>query len=109
MLADLPASYHASEDIHEHRNIDEVSVEADIRYIANPDLITSTDVKCFKAIHPRLHTFKRPRGLTGNPFDRNRQVLGFHKSCDASIPNGVSHTQQHLRDTPISIFRITRT
>ena len=109
MLADLPASYHASEDIHEHRNIDEASVETDIRYIANPDLITSTDVKCFEAIYPRMRTFKRSRGLTGNPFDRNRQVLGFHQSGDASIPNGVSHTQQHLCGTPIPIFRITRT
>lgn len=73
MLADLPVSCHVSGDIQEHRNIniDEVSVETDIRYITNPDLITSADIKCFKAIHPRLRSFKRSRDLTGNSFDRN--------------------------------------
>ena len=59
MLADLPPSYHATEDIHEHSDINEASFEANVGYIANPALILATDIKCFEAIHIRLHTFKR--------------------------------------------------
>ncbi|MDE0316701.1 MAG: hypothetical protein OXM61_17585 [Candidatus Poribacteria bacterium] len=46
----MPPPDHASEDIHEQTNIDEVSFETDIGNIAYPDLITSGDIKVFKAI-----------------------------------------------------------
>ena len=53
MVAHLPPSYHTTEHIHKDGNIDEASFESDVGYIANPDPITSTDVKCFEAIYPR--------------------------------------------------------
>jgi hypothetical protein len=109
MLTQMPSSNHASEDIHEHRNIDEASVETNIRYIANPDLILATDVKHFESIHPRLRTFKRSCGLTGNPFHRYREILFFHQSSNAAIPNGVSLIRQQLRDTSIPVCRIPPT
>ena len=49
----MPRSYHASEDIHEQRDIDEVSFELNISDIANPDLITSRDLKVLKSVAPR--------------------------------------------------------
>ena len=109
MVADLPvSSYHASEDIHEHTNIDEASVETDILYIANPDLIASTDVKVLKSIDPGLCPFKRSRGLTG-AFDGDQEILCLHQSGNAAMPNSVSQTQQQLPDAPIPICRITPT
>ena len=51
MLTQMPvSSNHASEDIHEKRDIDEASFQADVGNIANPDLIgaeTSRDSKRF--------------------------------------------------------------
>ena len=109
MVADLPGSYHATEHIHKDSDIDEASFESDVGYIANPDLIAARDVKCFDSIHPELCAVKRSRGLTGNPFHRNREIIFFHQSGDAAIPNGVSQTHQHLRDTPIPVCRIPPT
>ena len=93
------------EDIHEQRDIDEIALESDISHIAHPDLIASTDVKRLQAIHPRTHTRKGGRGLT-DTFDGNREVLGFHQSGNAPIPNGVSLMHQQLCDTPIPVRRI---
>ena len=107
-MADLPPSYHVSEDIHEHSNIDEASLETDIRYIANPDLIALRDVKSFESIDPRLCPFKRSRGLTGTPFDGNPDMLFFYQSGNAAIPNAVFRIHQQVRDTAISIRRIRR-
>ena len=102
MLTDIPPSDHASEDIHEQTNIDKVSFEADVGDIAHPDLITSGDIKVFKAIAPGTHTRNGCRGLT-DTFDRNREVGGFHQSGNTFIPDGVSATHQQLCDTPISV------
>ena len=71
----MPPSYHSGEDIHEQRNINEASFESDIDYIAHPDLITFGDLKGFKAIDPRLWTFKRSRGLTGT-FGNDQEIIG---------------------------------
>ena len=76
MLADLPPSDHASEDIHGHCDIDEASLESDICYIANPDLIVSADIKVLKSIDPGLWASKGSRGLT-DTFDGNREILCF--------------------------------
>ena len=45
MLRDLPASDHASKNIHEDTNIDEATLEPDVGNITDPDLIASADVK----------------------------------------------------------------
>ena len=103
----MPSSYHAREDIHEQSNIDEAFLEVDVCNIANPDLIASGDLKGLKSVDPGTHPLKRLRGLT-DTFDGNREVRRFHQSCNASIPNGVSHTHQQLCDTPIPIRRIPR-
>ena len=105
MLTHLPPSNHASEDIHEQRNIDETRLESDISNIAHPDLIASRDLNVFKAIDPGTHTVNGLRGLT-DTFDCDREIGGFHQSGNTFIPDSVSHTQQELRDTPISIFRV---
>ena len=76
VLTDVPPSDQASENIHKQTNIDEVSFETDIGNIVHPDLITSGDIKVFKAIVPGTHTRNGCRGLTG-AFDRNREVGGF--------------------------------
>lgn len=65
MLTDVSSSDHAHEDIHKKTNIDEVSLETDIGNITHPDLITSGDLKVFKAITPVMYTFNGVRGLTG--------------------------------------------
>ena len=105
MLADMPASDHAREDIHKQSNIDEVSFETDVGNIAHPDLITSEDVKVFKVIAPRMSIVNGVHGLT-DTFNGNREVGGFHQSGNTFIPYGVSATHQQLPDTPISISRI---
>ena len=73
MLTQMPSSYHASEDIHEQTNIDEVSFESNISDIANPDVIASGDLKGLKSVDPGTHPLKRLRGLT-DTFDGNREV-----------------------------------
>ena len=77
MLTEFPPSYHSGEDIHEQSDINEASFEADVGYIANPDLIPATDVKHFESIQIGLRTVKRYRGLTGTPFHRYREILFF--------------------------------
>ena len=64
MLTGLPPSDHVSEGIHKQANIDEASFESDISHIANPDLITSKDVKVLKSVDPGTHTINGVRGLT---------------------------------------------
>ena len=64
MLTEFPRSYHADEDIHEKREIDEVSLESDVSNIADPDLIASTDLKGLQVIDPRTHTFSGVSRLT---------------------------------------------
>ena len=93
MLTDLPASDHARKNIHEERDIDEASVEADVGNITDPDLITSTDVKVLNPIDPRLCGFKGSRG-SADPFDGNREAAFFHEPGDASMTDGVSLTQE---------------
>ncbi|RKU16445.1 hypothetical protein C6500_17450 [Candidatus Poribacteria bacterium] len=59
MLTEFLPSYHASEDIHEHCDIDKMSLKADVDYIANPDLIASTDVKRLQWMpHGRIPSMK---------------------------------------------------
>ena len=70
MLTEFPPSYHSGEDIHEHCDIDEVSLEADVCNIAHPDLIASTDVKRLNAIPPGMHTVNGVGRLTST-FDSN--------------------------------------
>ena len=94
MLTQMPPSNHASEDIHEKRDIDEASFQADVGNIANPDLIGGRNLKGLQAIHPpKPGCLRRSRGLTANPFDANRKVLFSHQSGNAFIPDGVSLTQ----------------
>ena len=75
MVADLPPSYHASEDIHEQSDIDEMSLEADVGYIANPDLIVPRDIKILKSIPPRMPPVLGVSRLT-RTFSSNAEVLG---------------------------------
>ena len=93
MLTEFPASYHSGEDIHEQSDIDEVSLEADVCNIANPDLIAARDVKRLNAIPPRMHTISGVGRLT-SAFNSNTEVLGFHQSGNTAIPNGVSLIHQ---------------
>ena len=78
MPTQLPRSDHASEDIHEQRDIEETSVEADVGDIANPDLIGSTDLKVLNSIDPGTLIFKGSRGLT-DAFHRYREIFFFHQ------------------------------
>ena len=105
MLTQMPSSDHTREDIHEQSDRDEASLEADVGNIADPDLIASTDLKVFEAIHPRTRSVNGGRGLT-DTFHRYRHVQSFHQAGNTFIPNGVSPTQNHLCDTPISVCRI---
>ena len=66
MLLNLPTSYHLCENIHEYSDIDEVSFETAVGNIAHPDLITSGDIKVFKAMVPRD---THPQGMSW--FDRH--------------------------------------
>ena len=50
MLADLPRSDHARENIHEQRNIDEASLETHVSNICHSDLILMRDLKVFKQV-----------------------------------------------------------
>ena len=109
MLTEVPPSYHPGEDIHEQSDINEASFESDVGYIANPHLIPATDFKVFEAIQIGLRPFKRSRGLTGKAFHRHREILFFHQSGDAAIPNAVSVIRQQPRDTPIPVCRIPPT
>ena len=93
MLADLPASDHASKNIHEQRNIDEASVEPDVGNITDPDLIASADVKGLNPIAPGVGCFKGSRSAA-DPFDGNREVGCFHEPGDASMTDGVALTQE---------------
>ena len=45
MRTDLPSSEHSGEDVHEHSDIDETSLESDVGSIADPDLILSRYLK----------------------------------------------------------------
>ena len=45
---------HAREDIHEHGEVDEASLEADVSDIAHPGLIPARDFKRLQAIDIRL-------------------------------------------------------
>ena len=93
MLRDLPASDHASKNIHEDTNIDEATLEPDVGNITDPDLIASADVKVLNPIAPGVWCFKGSRGST-DPFDGNREVGFFHQPGDASMADGVSLTQE---------------
>ena len=53
MWTDLPSSDHSGEDVHEHSDIDEASLETDVGNIADPDLILSRDLKTLNSIDPR--------------------------------------------------------
>ena len=68
MLTQMPPSDHASEDIHEQSDKDEVRFESDVGNIADPDLSASRDLKVFEAIDPRVHTRNGGRRLT-DTFD----------------------------------------
>ena len=107
VLTEIPRSYHASEDIHEQREIDEASVEADVGDIADPDLIATTDIKGLQAILPRLPTLSGVGRLT-RTFDSDREIGFFHQPGDALIPNGGPFSHQQLRDTSISVCWIGR-
>ena len=50
----MPRSYHTRADIHEQSDIDEVSFQAHISDIADPDLIASTDLKRLQSVDPRM-------------------------------------------------------
>ena len=95
------------EDVHEHSDIDETSLESDVGNIAHPDLIASTHLKGLQVIDPRTQTVSGVSRLT-RTFDSNREVLGFHQSGNTPIPNAVSRLQQQVRDTSIPIRRIRR-
>jgi len=93
MWTDLPSSDHASENIHEHSDIDEATLQPDVGNITDPDLIASTDVEGLHSIDPGTLTFKGSRSST-DPFDRNREVCFFHDPGDAFMIDGVSLTQE---------------
>ena len=76
MPTDLPPSYHASEDIHEHCDIDEMSFQTDIGNITNPDLIASTDVKMINLITPLMLGVKR-LGRSTDTFDSDSKIICF--------------------------------
>ena len=92
MRTDLPSSDHSGEDVHEHSDIDETSLEADVGDIAHPDLILSRDLKGLNSIDPRVSTFKGSRSLT-DAFHRYTEMLFFHQSGNTFISNGVSLAQ----------------
>ena len=60
MLTDMPPSDHTSEDIHEHSNIDEVSLETDVGDIVHPDLIAlryTASLECLSVEANRVAAF----------------------------------------------------
>ena len=58
MRTDLPSSDHSGEDVHEHSDIDETSLETDVGNTADPDLILMRDLKGFEQIAPRFLRLK---------------------------------------------------
>lgn len=102
----LPLLYHASENIHEHSDIDAMSFQTDVGNITDPDLIASRDVEIINPIAPLMPPFKRLRRSETSTFDGNCKIICFHQSGNSAITDGVSQTHQQLGDMPIAIFRI---
>jgi|GEM_PF-1490341 len=105
LLTQMPRPYHTREGIHEQSDRDEVSFQAHISDIADPDLVASGDFKGLKSVDIGTLSLKRCRGLT-DTFDGHRKIRGFHQSRNPAIPNGVSLIHQELCDTPIPVCRI---
>ena len=85
LLTEFPPSDHAGEDIHEEREIDEVSLESDVSNIAHPDLIASIDLKGLQVIDPRTHTVSGVSHLR-RAFDCDTGVLEplYISACNVS-------------------------
>ena len=90
MSADLLSSDHSGEDVHEHSDIDETSLESDVRDIAHPDLILSRDLKILNKIVDLQRISWFDRSVSPRPRDALLSSIGEHVYTRQCIPYAVA-------------------